>query len=358
MKKQYLAHESTRVQNILYKKVLQQASKDTSNQPIYWIYELSLFNKLISVFGPRLDPNKAEYDLTTIYDIGFHKKTKTLLISNKGATLFSYSPRTQVPHLVRHIGVCLYMPGMGVEMVNVGLVGDVYKGRVVLRSESACTPSFLFESQRCNCAHQWQMVNELAAYFNPVVPPDFPTGLEFELWVQQQFQYKNHKHIPKKSNRGFILLHIDTQNGMGSGFTPGEFVSDLYSRASMRHRGEYTSEQLHHVTMAGGFRAIGINPDPRHEQDNLGYKVIPVVLDYLDVSKKLVLLSNNIYKIKVLEAAGYKLHRLKCFGEINLPGAQEAKERGTEFGHLNINDRPMSFSSEFYRLVADISETK
>lgn len=340
----------------LYLELLSRAEQDASDDPVYRIEEPALLRRTLECFGAALDGMNAKAELTAIYEAGVHKKTGALLICNKGATLYSLSPRTQTPAITRHIGFCIYMPGLGIEFVNVGLVGDVYNGKAVLRTESACTPSFIYGSQRCNCAHQWESIREVAAQLNRVTPPRCKDGESFERWVQKQFVYTNGKHIAKNGGQGFVLMHVDTQNGMGSGFTENEFAFDLFTRASIRHRGEYTSEQVTGATMLGGFEAIGIRPDPRRESDNAGYKITYVVLDYLGVSKNVVILSNNPWKMCHLHSNGYLLDRVKSVGAINLAGAQEAEQRGSEFGHLDIDGSCVSFDDEVERLKREITE--
>lgn len=339
-------------QKAIYTKVYRAAKE--SGQPVYRVISKELFDDVVSSFGPCLDPEKAPYDLRTLYDVGLHVKSGALIVSNKGATLYSLSPKTNSPYIVRHIGLSVYTPGIGLEFVNVGLVGNVYKGKAVLRSESACTPSFLFGSQRCNCAHQWDSVHELAAHFNPAHAPTANSGAMFESWVQTQGYEKDGKHHLNSTGVPFIMMHVDTQNGMGSGYTEGEFSFDLYTRSSLRHRGEYSAEQIHKTTMAGGFSAIGIVPDPRKEGNEIGYSVTPTVLDYLGVSHNLIFLSNNPYKIRQLEQNGYHVTRLKTVGAVNLAGAQEAEQRGTEFNHFDIDGRLISFHDEHERLKKEI----
>ncbi len=225
----------------------------------------------------------------------------------------------------------------------------------MLRSESACTPSFLFGSQRCNCAHQWETIRELAAHFNTVAPPAIDSGRDFELWVQEQFEYSNNKHTARSGRQGLIVMHVDTQNGMGSGYSADEFSFDLFSRASLRHRGEYSAEQIHQTSMAGGFRAIGIEPDPRSANSECGYKITPIVLDWLGTSHELIFLSNNKAKIRQLEAAHYSVKRVKSLGTVNAAGAQEAEERGTEFGHMDIDPSFISFEEEMNRLIHEVA---
>jgi hypothetical protein len=345
-----------KIQKEIYKEVIYLSEKDKSENKIFQITEPAIFKKIINNFGATLDGGKEKFPLDTIYNIGIHKETGALIISNKGATLFSLSPKTNTPHLVRHIGFCVYFPSLGIEFVNVGIVGNVYDGKVIFRSESACTPSFLFNSQRCNCHYQWESIRELAANFNEIIPPKSKDGFEFEQWVQNQYISKEGKHLFKSNGKiGFILMHLDTQNGMGSGYSKDEFSFDLYSRASMRHRGEYTSEQVHKTTMLGGFEAIGINPDPRHEDGNSGYKLAFIILDYLNTSKEIIFLTNNPLKLQHLKNNGYKLTRIKTVGAVNLAGASEAEQRGVEFKHLDIDGTCISFNDEYERVKSEIT---
>ncbi len=326
-------------------------------EKIYKIQDRELFNKVISNFVTSLNQEKAEGDLMNIYDIAIHTKTKALIIANKGATLYSLTEKYETPHLVRHIGMCIYMPGIGVEYANAGIVGNIYDDKIVLRTESACTPSFLFGSQRCNCHYQWKNIRELSAYFNKIEAPNIQNGDDFEAWVQKQYKYENGKHIYQNNSKlGFIMLHIDSQNGMGSGYTKNEFVFDLSERASIRHRGEYTSEQTYKTTMYGGFTTIGINGDPRAENDNIGYKVTPVILDYLGANNKVIMLTNNPLKIKQMQNFGYEIIRVKSIGAVNVAGSTEATQRGTEFHHLDINGDLTSFKEDYERIKEEIKE--
>ncbi len=348
--------EKIKKQKEIYEKVFKYAEKKKSNEKVIKVIDNDLFHEILAYFGPAIDYKKAKSNLQDIYEIGLHKATGSLIISNKGATLYCLSTKTQTPHIVRHIGFCLYVPELGIEFVNVGLVGDVYNGKVILRSESACTPSFLFGSQRCNCNYQWDSIRELAAYFNKIKSPKIKNGRKFESWVQKQFKYENGKHLvnPKIKGPGLILMHLDTQNGMGSGYTKDEFSFDLFSRASIRHRGEYSAEQIDKTTMWEGFEAIGINADPRRENENLGYKVTFIILDYLKTSKEMIFLTNNTLKLQHLEDNDYKLSRVKTLGAINIAGALEAEERGEEFNHLDIDEHCVSFKDELERLKKEI----
>lgn len=152
------------------------------------------------------------------------------------------------------------------------------------------------------------------------------------------------------------MLHVDSQNGMGSGYTENEFVFNLSERASIRHRGEYTSEQTYKTTMYGGFTTIGINGDPRGENGGIGYKITPVILDYLNVNKKVIMLTNNPLKIMQMQNFGYEIIRVKSIGAVNVAGSTEAFQRGTEFHHLDINGDLTTFKEDYDRIKEEISE--
>lgn len=339
-----------------YVKVLDSIPKGYGEK-IYKIADKDLFNKVITNFVVALNPEKAKGDLMQIYDVAMHMKTKALIIANKGATLYSLTEKYETPHLVRHIGMCVYMPGLGMEYANVGIVGNIYDKGIVLRTESACTPSFLFGSQRCNCHYQWKNIRELSAYFNTIKTPNIENGDEFERWVQEQYRCENGKHIYQNEGKlGFVMLHVDSQNGMGSGYTENEFVFDLSERASMRHRGEYTSEQTYKTTMYGGFTTIGIKGDPRSENDCIGYKITPVILDYLGTNKKIIMLTNNPLKIQQMKNFGYEIIRVKSLGAVNIAGSTEATQRGTEFHHMDINGELTTFKEDYERIKEEINE--
>jgi len=339
----------------IYKKIIDNFSDHPGG--VYNLKNTEYFYDVLENFGPTLNKEKAIVDLKTLYDVAYHSISGSLIVANKGATLFSLSPKTSTPYITRHIGCCVYKPGLGAEIINIGLIGNIYQSRIILRSESACTPSFIFGSQRCNCHHQWQVSGELAAFFNPADKiPNTNSGEEFEKWVQEQFIYSMDQHIPINNGSGMVLMHIDTQNGMGSGYSEDEFAFDLFNRASLRHRGEYSAEQIHQTTMKGGFESIGVLPDPRQENDGVGYQITPILLDWLNCSKDLIFLSNNKDKIKHLENSGYNVTRIKTIGMVNRAGAQEAEQRGTEFGHLDIDESEITFQQEIKRLKQEIKE--
>lgn len=221
------------------------------------------FDEILSHFGPALD--KASIDLRQVYNAALHVPTGSLIVASKGMDLPCISPITNVPYTTRHIGATVYRPGLGVEVVNVGLVGNVHDGELFFRYESACPPAFYFGSQRCDCFQSWVQIRELAATLKP--------------------------------NQGAVMMHIDSQSGKGGGFSPGTFSFDLSSRAFLRQLGEVDES----------FQAIGIPEDCREEEDNIGFQLGPIVLDWLGVNKSLTFFSKNRNKMKVLTQAGYQL---------------------------------------------------
>lgn len=338
----------------IYHKIMEEFSEST--EIVSDLKDKDYFYDILENFGPTLKASKAKVDLKTLYDVAFHHASNSLIVANKGATLFSLSHKTSTPYITRHIGCCVYKPGLGAELVNIGIVGNIYQDKVVVRSESACASSFIFGSQRCNCHHQWQAASELAAFLNPLENiPDTKSGGEFEKWVMEQFNCKENRHLPKVNGSGMVLMHLDSQSGMGSGYTEGEFVFDLFNRASLRHRGEYSAEQLHEVSMKGGFDSIGIMPDPRKENYGVGYQITPILLDWLGCSKNLILLSNNKDKIQHLQNSGYKVSRIKTIGMVNTAGILEEEQRISEFGHLSHGGE-ITWQQEMDRLKQDLVE--
>lgn len=221
------------------------------------------FQEILAYFGPAL--NKPSIDLKQVYDAALHVPTGSLIVASKGMDLPCTSPKTNVPYNTRHIGATVYRPGLGVEVVNIGLVGNVFDGELFFRYESACAPAFYFGSQRCDCFKSWVEIRELAARLS--------------------------------STQGAVMMHIDSQSGKGGGFSPGIFSFDLSSRALMRQLGEVDES----------FQGIGIPEDCREEEDNIGFQLGPIVLDWLGVNKKLTFFSKNRNKMKVLTQAGYQL---------------------------------------------------
>lgn len=337
----------------LYEEILEWGKKEP--RPVVDLAESPLFDSVIEHFGPCLPQAKAHVDLKEIFEAVLHQKSGSLIVATKGVNILCLSPFTSIPYITRHLAACVYKPSLGVEAVNIGLIGDIYTDDVVLRAESACPPSFLFGSQRCNCHYQWASIRELAAHCNPTSPPNGVSTEELEAWVSKQFSYKKGKHHSSQRGRGFILIHLDSQAGMGSGFTEEEFVFDLYSRALMRQLGENTTEQIHHTTIKEGYEKLGVFPDSRKEGGEAGYQIPSILLNWLQASHNLIVLSNNPFKLRQLESYGYTVKRVKSLGQIGSCGRREAVQRGEDFGHLDMDGEEISFEEEIHRLKAFVT---
>lgn len=340
----------TRMQNAasIYEEICSFSSRFLDT--IVHLNDTPFFEKALECFGPCLSSKNAKVDLKTVYDIAFHRKSGTLIVANKGVTIPTLSPITAVSYITRHIACSAYHPHLGLESVNIGLVGNVYERDVILRAESACPPAFLFGSQRCNCCYQWASIRELAAHFNKIELPQNLSGDDCEKWVDSQFICRDGRHIPVQPGRGLILLHLDSQAGMGSGASSGEFVFDLYNRALMRQLGENTTEQVHNTSIKEGYEAIGVSPDSRRLFEEAGYQIPAIILEWLGVSKNLIVLSNNQFKINQLKKHGFQVTRTKSLGKINSAGQREAKQRGSDFQHLDMDGEELSFDEEIQRL--------
>lgn len=350
------AHFRINQQAVLYAEILEYSKK--SYDSVIDLSETPFFEMVIEHFGPCLPLSQVKVDLRKIFDVAFHVKSGALLIANKGVTIVSQSPITSVSYITRHIACSVYHPDLGVETVNVGLIGNVYKGDVILRAESACPPAFLFGSQRCNCSYQWATIRELAAYFNEITLPQGLTGEDFERWAEKQFYYQDRKHLPLQEGQGLILMHLDSQSGMGSGYSEGEFVLDLYNRALMRQLAENTTEQVYHTSIKEGYESIGVYPDARRQSKEVGYQIPAIVLEWLGVSRNLIVLSNNKFKLKQLQVHGFTVKRVKSLGKINAAGQREAKQRGEDFQHLDMDGEELSFDQEIQRLKEELQILK
>ncbi len=315
-----------------------------------------LFLDIIKNVPPRLSQEDAEVPLETIYDAGFHKKTGAMFVCNKGAYLLARAPKSDRYYGAAHLGFSIYMPQHGIELVDVGIAGDITQGDfIILRPESACAPGFIIGSQRCNCHDQWNLVRELAVYHNPIELPKTTDPDKFEHFIADYFKPdKNNVPIPKDKGRGFIFLHMATQNGMGSGATEGHFTEDMTATAYMRHRGEYTAEQVHNVSLAGGFTALGISPDPRKLNDHAGYKIPAVILDYFCVEKPIIALTNNRDKIKILNEMGFNITRIQFIGRSDVACGVETNDRRKEFLHIIPDDFKTSLEDDLKRVDDEI----
>ncbi len=314
-----------------------------------------LFDKVISVLPPHLDSKKAPVPLSSIYTVFFHEQTKGLVVMSKGATLLSKSGLSGRYMIIRHIGFTIYLPNQGIEIVDVAVIGDLQNSKaVVLRPESACSPGFMFGSQRCNCHDQWTLSQELAFEFNAIEKPIL-TAVELEKFLtSHMFVDDDENLISKNKGQAFIMAHFTSQNGMGSGVMEDKFVSDLTANAFMRHRGEYCAEQTYNTSVAGGFETIGISPDPRKLNDGLSFKLISVVLDYLKAPQKVIALTNNTDKIIAIRNSGYDVDRVQLIGRAGDGCEIEIDDRRNEFKHMIPENISTSWAEELPRVKAEI----
>ena len=276
-------------------------------------------------------------------------------MATQGGGIFSTGSVTKRHFIVFNIGVVVYQPLSGLESVNIGIGGDIYHGEVILRSESACPPSFLFGSQRCNCCYQWMSVRELCAHLNPIQPPKIDDSKAFEHWVEQQFTEEGNRFVPKNPGPGVLMMHLDSQAGMGSGWSDKEFCHDQFSRAQLRQLGENCVEQLHHTGIKESYCSLGLAPDGRKEGEGAGYQLTSILLDFLEASKNLICLSNNQQKLDALAERGYICRRVKSLGQVVHAGLREAKQRGEDYGHKDIGQELVIFEEELERLKEEVT---
>ena len=92
----------------VYADVIDSMPKD--NNKIYKITDKDMFEKVMVNFVTGLTQLTAQGDLMKIYDVAVHKDTLSLIIANKGATLYSLTEMSETPYILRHIGLCVYMP--------------------------------------------------------------------------------------------------------------------------------------------------------------------------------------------------------------------------------------------------------
>ncbi len=316
-----------------------------------YLIKHELFDKVITSFPPHLSPEDAPVPLSTIYSVFFHKPTKGLVVMSKGATLLSKSMLSGRYLIIRHIGFTVFLPHQGIEIIDVAVSGNLQNSNsVVLRPESACSPGFMFGSQRCNCHDQWTLSQELSYELNGIKKPDFsPKELE-EFLTSNMYIDEKENLISKNEGQAFIMAHFTSQNGMGSGVIENKYISDLTANAFMRHRGEYCAEQIYKTSVAGGFNTIGISPDPRKLNDGLSFKIISIVLDFLNAPKKVIALTNNNDKINALKESGYSVDRIQLIGRAGDGCEIEIDDRRSEFKHMIPEDVVSSWTEELPRI--------
>ncbi len=160
-------------------------------------------------------------------------------------------------------------------------------------------------------------------------------GLEMNL--------KNPDNLFQSQKPTFVFIHLASQNGMGSGNQNSP--TELTASAFMRHKGEYSAEQLFGLSMAQGFRKIGVKPDPRQSKNGFAYKIPPIILDYLQAPGEIILLTNNPKKLAAFTSRGYDVTRMPLVGRLDKHCLKETNERMAEFGHI-IPKRRLSQKQE------------
>lgn len=316
----------------VYLELINYASSFEQATKLISIKERQLFERTLALFGPKIDARSHQIPLEELYDVAIHISTHAILVGSKATTIPVKTSVFGQTMNIQFQSFAVYMPVLGVEVVHVGQVGDILHRPFVLRSESACTTSFVFGSQHCNCASQWRCTQELAAYFN-------------------------HSSQSATETIGFLMVHLESQNGMGMGFSKGDFAFDLGNRAHLRHAAGLALAQQKHLSIKDTFAAMGLPPDPRLAANGAGYKMTPIILDFLNAYREPILLSNNPQKINGLKTLGYHPQRLKALGEITQKGLQEADQRFKDFNHMDIGSEVNSFAAEFERLKIQIQQT-
>ncbi|MFA6383373.1 MAG: methyltransferase domain-containing protein [Parcubacteria group bacterium] len=279
------------------------------------------FFQILRLFPPYL---KQRESLKELYQIYLHSPSKSLLISNRGSILLAKSLISGNYFPIFNIGFVLISPNHGTELIDVGIVGKIENTPWIVRPESACAPSFTFGSQRCNCFDQWLSAIELASRFHKIDRKISMKGLEMNL--------KNPDNLFQGQNPTFVFIHLASQNGMGSGNQSS--FTELTASAFLRHKGEYSAEQLFGLSMAQGFRKIGVKPDPRQSKNGFAYKIPPIILDYLQAPREIILLTNNPKKLTAFTSRGYDVTRMPLVGRLDKHCLKETNERMTEFGHI------------------------
>lgn len=287
------------------------------------------YNQLIDTLGRSpflLNQTSAKVDLSKIYEGWFHNDLKATVIRNVGVKLLVVSPLSDKRSIIEHTGFSIDIADHGIEIVNVAVYGNLKQApNVIVRAESACPPSFLFGSQRCNCWDQWSTTRELAARYHRITLPNMDSGEQLEEYITN---YQPDAQLP-----ALILIYLDSQSGMGSGALRNAYNQTMGETAFMRHRGEYTAEQLLNVSMAGAFKSIGIDPDPRSINNGLGYKISGVILDCMGVREDIHFLTNNPLKEAALTKMGYSVIRHEIYGRLDIACEMETRDRIEEFGH-------------------------
>lgn len=314
----------------------------------------SLFNLALEQFPPYLTNSRRNLD--DLFTVAYHKPSKNLIIASRGASIISKSILSGKYFIVYHVGMIVFIPNHGIEMIDVGIAGNIRRSKkLIVRAESACTPSFIFGSQRCNCYDQWLLIQKIAAYYNNFQIPKIQAQ-KLEKYVSSYYNLDDYGiPVPGDNNQAVMMIHFESQNGMGSGINHQKYTNELTLCSNMRHRAEYSSEQYYGTSMAGGFRAIGLSPDPRKLNRGAAYNLIGVVLDYFRSPKNVVLFTNNRKKVESLEKFKYKVKRLSITGRLDRFDRIETRDRRVEFNHqISDNLNNIDYKSDFKKIISKL----
>lgn len=340
----------------LYSIIQQSVMQKLENSDIIFrekgIYEIKghNFRRALSLMPPRLPFGDDSVDLSQIYSVFFHSHTQALVVASRGASLFCRSRLSGRLFPTYHIGLSVFIPNHGIEIIEVGIVGNLeHSDFIVVRSESACSPSFIFGSQRCNCYDQWVLAQELACDYNQSLSVE-GNAEQRELCLRSLYKFDENGFHSSGNEQGFILIYLSSQDGMGSGVEDKKYSEEMTATASLRHRAEYAAEQLFNLSMASAFSAIGVPPDPRSLNGGTSYKISTIVLDYLKCKPRIALLTNNSLKSKEIAAAGYEVTNISLVGRNDVNCEIETESRQFEFQH-DIPSAPSRNWSEELELL-------
>jgi hypothetical protein len=208
----------------VYKELLSFADLEPSHKSIVKITDKHRLIYVLSQLGPQINASSLKYPIEDLYELAIHIATGSIIIASKAYNITGKTYYKEELFESKCQSIAVYMPDSGVELVNLSQVGEIKVKPFVLRSESACTPSFLFGSDACNCASQWRCTQELAAYFNS----------NEKLTLDQV---------------GFIMIYLESQNGMGVGFSQNNFSIDLTTKAHLRHAAHLSLGQKHNLSI-------------------------------------------------------------------------------------------------------------
>lgn len=284
--------------------------------PIIALNETDFFGEALACFGPQLPQMDGGLLKKMVY-LKWHRPTSSLIVGTRGFATLSQSPLQHIYYVTYLITLMIYVPGHGLEEVEVGIVGDIYQRAPILRAESHCAPSFYFGSQECNCYAQWSSIREVGAYLNPVAIDSVPTGSAFVPWLKAQFALKDHRPHPVQKGPGVVMLQLKSQAGMGIGVSEKGYVPELAATAGFRQALDQTTAQALNLDMMTSLKTLGLPCDGRLLNNGMGYKIPVIVADYLELPRTLRLLSGSGKKKKAFVDGGYEVSVMRSIGAVD-----------------------------------------